>query len=188
LDPQLLDRIRLVEGAAAGGPSMVLPSEASDSGDDGGDGDDDDTDLRRLNENLSRPIFWNGRAITGAWLARARSHALTPPWSLSWQRERRGGGGWLEGERRGGAGRCDLLAGCGCCSWPWVAGRRRNRNWLGSVRSWLPLPLSLGDGNVPSMRREAPVLSRAAAGVRLAGWPRPNIKKKGFFYPYHYNF
>ena len=119
MDPQLLDRIRLVEGAAAGGPSMVLPSEASDSGDDGGDGDDDDTDLRRLNENLSRPIFWNGRAITGAWLARARSHALTPPWSLSWQRERRGAGRWLarfwEVRREGrGGGVAIYWQGCGC--------------------------------------------------------------------------
>ena len=182
LDPQLLDRIRLVEGAAAGGPSMVLPSEASDSGDDGGDGDDDDTDLRRLNENLSRPIFWNGRAITGAWLARARSHALTPPWSLSWQRERRGGGGWLDfgGCEGGEEGRGGALRSAGRLRLLFVAvgGRQAEEQKLVGFCSFLAaptaLPPSLGDGNVPSMRREAPVLSRAAAARRSpVGWLAP---------------
>lgn len=113
LDPQLLDRIRLVEGATGGVPSMVRVSvPSSDSG------DDDDADLRRLNENLSRPwpIFWNGRAITSAWLARAR--AL--------QRPRCQRGAFLGREKERGARFWGRRGEGGIC---WQAGN--------SVRGWV---------------------------------------------------
>lgn len=147
LDPQLLDRIRLVEGATGGVPSMVRVSvPSSDSG------DDDDADLRRLNENLSRPwpIFWNGRAITGAWLARAR--ALQRPrcqrGAFLGREKERAARFWGKARR----GRAILF----------VGGWRRNRiGWV------LVCPRSLENGNAPSMRRQA-FLSCAAAGVRLA--------------------
>lgn len=115
LDPQLLDSARLVQGcpgtgacACASIEEASVPSEASDSG------DDDDADLRRLNENLSRPwpVFWNGRAITSAWLARARPlrHPQCQRGAFSFLAERErergdpeeGGGRWLARFR----GRC----------------------------------------------------------------------------------
>jgi hypothetical protein len=151
LDPQLLDSARLLKGGActcacASIEEASVPSEAS-----GGNGGDD-ADLRRLNENLSRPwpIFWNGRAITSAWLARARARppataSAMSTWRLFFlgrQGERSqarfrdavfGGPGEGAAEVRGRGRKeawrraCDLLAGYGCCSCLFVGGRRSRR-------------------------------------------------------------
>lgn len=91
---------------------------------------------------FSRPwlIFWNGRIITSAWLARARPlrHPQCQRGAFSFlaQREKEReagrreavGGGWLDfgdavsGAERGKAEEAELLAGGGCCSWSWPRG------------------------------------------------------------------
>jgi hypothetical protein len=141
LDPQLLDRIRLEEGAAGGSPSMrqvSVPSVASDNRDE-----EEDADLRRLNENLSRPlpIFWNGRAITGAWLARARAlhhHPRCQRGSFSRQREQRKRARREPGTVAGSLDFAGARRGVAICLWAacgFVGGRRSRNCWEERQRS-----------------------------------------------------
>jgi hypothetical protein len=136
---------------------VSVPSVASDNRDE-----EEDADLRRLNENLSRPlpIFWNGRAITGAWLARARAlhhHPRCQRGSFSWQREQRKrarrDGGWLARFCGGEEGRCYLLVGC-----VRFRGWQAEQELLGRTATFPACGARL-------------FLSCADAGVRLAGWP-----------------
>lgn len=205
LDPQLLDSARRVQGCPGAGASASIeeasvPSEASESGDDA------DADLRRLNENLSRPwpIFWNGRAITSAWLARARPlrHPQCQRGAFSFLADREesgegGGGRWLarfrgrcvwEVRRGRGGGRegrkegstswgraCVRSAGRLRLLFVFVVGGRRSRiGWF----LGLPCPMpSLENGSVPGMQRQAFYRARPPDSVRPAGWP-PNIKSR----------